>query len=124
MAEAVGAVKQAYYTTSYTLGTGTTNTLTLHIWRGLSTHLANHHLPMTTEEIMALSGLTQEQVDHLFTQTYYQKHYGFRRFDTLEEWRAWAEEEGVLYVPAKHDPKPEPEAPADDATDADNAEEA
>lgn len=109
MAEAAGAVKQAYYTTSYTLGTGTTNTLTLHIWRGLSSHLSNHHLPMTAEQIMALSGLSQEQIDHIFGQTYYQKHYGFRRFDTLEEWRAWAEDQGVVYVPSKHDPKPEPE---------------
>lgn len=98
---------QAYYTTSYIFNSSTTSTATLLVWQALSHKLEHHQLPMTGTELMADTGVTEAQLDSMFTQEYYKRHYGFRRFDTVELWRAWAEDTGALYVPAKHDPKPE-----------------
>jgi hypothetical protein len=97
---------QAYFTTSYAFNTSTTSTAYLMIWRALSERLEQHQLPMTGAELSKATGLTLEQIESPFSQVYYRRYYGFRRFDTLEDWRAWAEGEGVLYVPALHDPKP------------------
>lgn len=116
------AAAKAYYTTSYSFNNSTTSTITLMVWQQLSLHMEKYQLPMTAEELGKATGLTQEQLDRMFGQEYYQKYYGFRRFDSLETWREWAESTGVLYVPALHDPKPE-EAPAFDEAD-DEAEEA
>jgi len=90
---------QAYYTTSYTFGTGTTSTAALMMWRALSHELETKGLPMTGVDLAVVSGLTPDQIARYFVQTYYQRYYGFRRFDTLEEFDAWAKESGVLYVP-------------------------
>lgn len=100
---------QAYYSTSYSFGNGTTSTVGLVIWRALSEHLEQHGLPLTGEELAGIAGITPDEIDQIFGQQYYQKFYGFRRFDTLEAWRAWATEVGVLYNPALHD-RPEEEA--------------
>jgi hypothetical protein len=107
MAEAQVAAAQAYFTTSYAFNNSTTSTAALMVWRALSLHLEHKFLPMTGDELAADTGLTLDQIENYFGQSYYQKHYGFRRFNTLEEWRTWAENEGIVYVPAKHDPKPE-----------------
>lgn len=106
----------AYYTTSYIFNTSTTSTAALMVWQALSHSLEFKHLPMTGEELAAVSGITEEAVDRLFQQNYYQKYYGFRRFETLEEFQAWAMETGVFYNPALHDAKPE-EEPEDEELD-------
>jgi hypothetical protein len=95
---------QVYYTTSYAFGTGTTSTAALTVWRAISNKLQHEHRPMTGEELVAATALTLPYIDRLFVQTYYQKHYGFRKFDTLEAWRTWAEDEGVIFVASKHIP--------------------
>ncbi|HLN61130.1 MAG TPA: hypothetical protein VK464_06205 [Symbiobacteriaceae bacterium] len=118
MAEARVPAAQAYFTTSYSFNNSTTSTAALMVWRALSHHLETQLLPMTGAELSAASGMSLEQLENVFGQSYYQRFYGFRRFDTLEEWRAWAEETGVVYVPSKHDPKPE--VVASDATDEDD----
>ncbi|MBP2018581.1 hypothetical protein J2Z79_001996 [Symbiobacterium terraclitae] len=115
MAETAAAGRgEAYYSTARTLGTGTTSTVTLQIWRLLDDFLVQHGRAMSATELSEATGLTVEQIDQIFAQEYYQKHYGFRRFNSLEEWRAWALETGVLYNPELHkpDPVPEEEAPA------------
>lgn len=94
---------QVYYTTSYALGTGTTSTMALQIWRALSDTLTRFGRPMSQAELIAATGVEAERLDVIFSQDYYQKHYGFRRFESLEAWTAWAQESGVLYVPGKHD---------------------
>lgn len=110
-----------YYTTSYIFNTSTTSTAALMVWQALSNQLEHKHLPMSAEEIMEASGLTLEYIDNLFDQSYYQKHYGFRRFDTLEQFHEWAMAEGVLYNPELHDPKPA-EDPLDDDEEYDEDE--
>lgn len=99
----------AVYTTARALGTGTTSTVTMHLWRLLSDHLQETQAPMSAEELSEATGLTVEQIEHIFAQVYYQKHYGFRRFDSYEAWKEWAMSSGVLYNPELHDPKPEEE---------------
>ena len=125
MAEARVPTAQAYFTTSYSFNNSTTSTAALMVWRALSHHLETKLLPMTGEELSAASGMSLEQLENVFGQSYYQRFYGFRRFDTLEEWRSWAEETGVVYVPSKHDPKPEAAADAfDEDEPAEDEEEA
>lgn len=97
------------YTTARALGTGTTSTVTMHLWRLLSDHLQHNQAPMSADALSAGTGLTVEQIEHIFAQVYYQKHYGFRRFDSYEAWKDWAMSSGVLYNPELHDPKPEEE---------------
>ncbi|MFZ5818179.1 MAG: hypothetical protein ACOY93_23245 [Bacillota bacterium] len=123
MAEtAANRAAEAYYTTARALGTGTTSTATMEIWQLLSEHLVQYGKPMSGSELSQATGLSIEQIEHIFSQTYYQKHYGFRRFDTYEAWEQWALSEGVLYNPELHDPKPvaEPagEAEAEEPEDA------
>jgi hypothetical protein len=108
---------QAYYATSYAFNNSTTSTITLIVWQQLSLHLENFQLPMSAEELGKATGLTQEQLDRMFGQEYYQKYYGFRRFNSLEAWREWAESTGVLYVPALHDPQPAEHAAAEPEDD-------
>jgi hypothetical protein len=109
------ARSQVYYSTSYAIGSGTTSTLALVIWRALSHHLQEYQKPMTAEQLAVETGLSSEQIDALFGQTYYQRHYGYRRFNSLEEWQTWAMETGVLYNPAIHDlPEEEPIEAEDD----------
>lgn len=121
MAEAENVTKvptaQAYFATSYAFNNGTTSTANLLIWRALSQHLEERLLPMTGAELMAATALNETQIESAFRQSYYLKYYGFRRFNTLEEWRDWVETEGVIYVPALHDPKPAPEAGDDEVDD-------
>lgn len=102
-------VAEAYYSTSRALGTGTTSTVTMQIWRLLSETLEEHRRPMRASEVAEASGLSLEQIDDIFSQAYYQKHYGFRRFDSYEAWETWAMAEGVLYNPELHDVVPEEE---------------
>ncbi|MBY6277092.1 hypothetical protein [Symbiobacterium thermophilum] len=98
---------EAYYATARTLGTGTTSSPTMKIWRVMDDYLARFGRAVSASELAQETGLTVEQIDDIFAQEYYQKHYGFRRFDSLEEWRAWAMETGVLYNPELHRPDPE-----------------
>lgn len=100
---------EAYYSTARTLGTGTTSTITLKIWKLLDDYLVKYGRAMSASELSAATGLTVEQIDQIFAQEYYQKYYGFRRFNSLEEWRQWALETGVLYNPELHKPDPEPD---------------
>ncbi len=120
MAEAIASTAQAgaqaYFTTSYAPGGGTTSTAALSIWRALSRHLIDHSLPLTGAELSEATGLSVEELERIFSQTYYKRWYGFRRFDTLEEWRSWAMSTGVLYNPELHDRQPE-EEPAEDEDD-------
>lgn len=122
-------VAGAVYTTARALGTGTTSTVTMHIWRLLSDHLQHTQTPMSGDELSQATGLSVEQIDNIFSQVYYQKHYGFRRFDSFQAWQDWAMAEGVLYNPELHDRAPEEEE-ADDLDkeefdeDADEDEEA
>lgn len=98
----------AYYTTSHSLGNGTTSTAALNVWLALSQNLTNQSLPMTGAALSEATGLRVEVIDRMFTQTYYQRWYGFRRFETLEQWHAWAHGAGVLYNPELHTRKPHP----------------
>lgn len=107
-------VTGAVYTTARALGTGTTSTITMHLWRMLSDNLQETQQPMSGEGLSQAIGLSIEQIDNIFAQVYYQKHYGFRRFDSYEAWREWAMAGGVLYNPDLHDPKPEAELPDED----------
>jgi hypothetical protein len=100
---------KAYYTTSYRFGTSTTSTAALMVWKTLTTHLAERILPMTGKDLAEQTGVPIEQIASVFSQAYYQRHYGFRRFETLKAWESWAKQSGVLYVPELHDPKPKPE---------------
>lgn len=104
-----GAGTGPYCTTSYAFGNGTTSTLGLRIWRTLSEHLLNFQAPMTAAELGEQVGISPEQINAIFGQIYYQRHYGFRQFKSLEEWESWAKSTGVLYSPELHDPKPEDE---------------
>lgn len=113
----------AYYATSHTFGIGTTSTLGLMIWRALSHHLAEHQRPMSGEELVSVTGAEIAAIDRYFEQNYYQRHYGFRRFDSLEAWQEWALENGVLYNPALHDLPGEPEADEDEADEDEAADE-
>lgn len=106
---------EAYYTTSRALGTGTTSTVTMQIWRLLSDHLLQHQAPMSGTELAQATGLSIEQIEEIFNAVYYQKHYGFKRFDSYETWKDWAMSTGVLYNPALHDPKPQQDPAADGA---------
>lgn len=103
---------EKYYSTSRVLRTGTTSTLALMIWKVLSDSLELRNLPVTGTELAAKVGQTQEQLDVLFDSAYYQKHYGFARFNSIPEWEAWAKSTGVLYNPELHDPKVEEPAEA------------
>lgn len=122
---AAGRGAEAYYSTARTLGTGTTSTVTLQIWRLLDDFLVQHGRAMSATELSEATGLTVEQIDQIFAQEYYQKHYGFRRFNSLEEWRAWALESGVLFNPELHqsDPGQDEEAPAAEDSTTGEAEE-
>ncbi len=90
--------RQVLFATSYALGTSTTHTPALMVWRALNTHLLEKGLPMTGDELVQITGLTLPYVENMFDQTYYQKSYGFRRFGTIEAWRSWAEGSGLLYT--------------------------
>lgn len=106
---------EAYYATARTLGTGTTSSPAMMIWRVLDDYLIKYERAVSASELSAETGLSIEEIEQIFAQEYYQKHYGFRRFDSLEAWRAWALENGVLYNPELHRPDPE-------ETDAEGAE--
>lgn len=111
---------QAYFTSSYVFGNGTTSTVALKVWQALSEQLAMHQRPATGEGLCQQTGLTPEQIEDLFSHQYYQKHYGFRRFDTLAHWEAWAKEQGILFIPGVHDVPEiavESESPAPDAAE-------
>jgi hypothetical protein len=103
---------EKYYSTSRVLRTGTTSTLALMVWKVLSDTLEIQHEPVTGTELAAKVGVPLEQLDVLFSSTYYQKHYGFVSFDSREEWERWAKGTGVLYNPDLHDPKVEEPAEA------------
>jgi len=125
MAETTAEIRagEAVYTTSRSLGTGTTSTISMQIWRMLNDHLLEYQKPMGASALSEASGLTIEQLEHIFAQSYYQKHYGFRRFDSLEAWQEWAMSTGVLYNPALHDVQPAAEESAgDEAPEEDDAE--
>lgn len=113
---------EAFYTTARSLGTGTTSTVTMQVWRLLSDHLENAQAPMSGSELSQATGLTIEQIDHMFSQTYYQKHYGFRRFDSLEAWQQWAMAEGVLFNPELHAVEPKEDEVLEDEDEAVDAE--
>lgn len=114
---------EAYYATARTLGTGTTSSAVMMIWRVMDDYLVKHGRAVSASELSQETGLTVEQIDEIFAQEYYQKHYGFRRFDSLEAWRAWALETGVLYNPELHRPDPEEvEAKGGDQENAGEAE--
>lgn len=99
---------KAYYTTSYRFGTSTTSTAALMLWKTLTIHLGQRILPMTGKDLAEQTGVPIEQIASVFSQTYYQRHYGFRRFESLVAWESWAKQTGVVYVPELHDPKPVP----------------
>lgn len=122
MAEAGTRVpdEQAYYTTANALGTGTTSTQAMMVWRALNDHLLHNLAPMTGAELAAVTVLPMEMIAGMFNQEYYLRAYGFRRFETLDAWRAWAEDYGLLYVPGKHDVLVEDE---DEVADEDDLEE-
>jgi len=84
------------------------------IWKLLTEHLIQTGQPMSQAELVEKTHLSPEEIEVIFGQEYYQKHYGFRRFETLEEFERWAKEEGVLFDPERHAPAPE-EAPAEAA---------
>jgi hypothetical protein len=96
-----------YYSTSRVLRTGTTSTLALLIWKLLSDKLELQNEPVSGAEMATKIGHPIEQLDLLFDSTYYQKHYGFVRFNSPAEWQVWAKGTGVLYNPELHDPKVE-----------------
>lgn len=103
MADNENRTGERYYTTVRSLGTGTTSTAALMVWRLVTEYMLEHRQPMSGAQVAEATGMTLAEVDELFTGEYYQKYYGFRRFESLKEWRAWAEEHDVLYVPGKHD---------------------
>ncbi|HWI60678.1 MAG TPA: hypothetical protein VNT75_02435 [Symbiobacteriaceae bacterium] len=97
----------AYYTSSYIFNNSTTSTAALMIWRAISGAMEHKQMPMTGDELVEASGVSIEYIDSLFNQSYYQRFYGFRRFQSLDEFQTWAMSTGVLYNPELHDPKPE-----------------
>lgn len=98
---------EKYYSTSRVLRTGTTSTLALMIWKMLSDALELQNEPVTGTDLAATIGQPLEQLDVLFDSAYYQRHYGFARFSSREEWASWAKSTGVLYNPDLHDPQEE-----------------
>jgi len=106
---------EAYFSTTYVLGTGSTSTPVLRVWRTLNRFLVDHRLPMTGQQLADATGLSLEEIEQMFNQVYYQRSYGFRRYDSLAEWEQFAAETGLLYIPELHDPKPEAEGQAADA---------
>jgi hypothetical protein len=74
----------------------------MQVWRLVTEALTESGRPLTGAEIAQATGITPEQVDDMFAQDYYQKFYGFRRFDSLQEWREWALAEGILFNPELH----------------------
>jgi hypothetical protein len=116
---------QAYFTSSYVFGNGTTSTIALMVWRAVSETLAIHHKPMAGADLVAATGITPEQLENMFGQSYYQKFYGFRRFANLAEWEKWAREKGFLFIPGVHDvpPAPEPDYADEEYEDEDEEEE-
>lgn len=108
--------KQAFFTSSYVFGNGTTSTIALLVWKAVSDHVTDKHLPMTGEQLAKSSGLTVEQLENMFGQAYYKKYYGFRRFESLAKWQTWAKEHDVFFVPGVHDvPQTDAEPAPDDA---------
>jgi hypothetical protein len=104
--------KQAFFTSSYVFGNGTTSTIALLVWKAVSDCVNDKNMPMTGEELSKSSGLTVEQLENMFSQAYYKKYYGFRRFETLAQWESWAKEHEVFFVPGVHD-VPEADAEPD-----------
>ncbi len=104
--EAKNLGSEPYYATARVLGTGTTSSPTMKIWRVMDEYLTKYGRAVSASELSRETGLSIEEIDEIFAQEYYQKHYGFRRFNSLEEWRAWALETGVLYNPELHRPDP------------------
>lgn len=96
-----------FYVTTRVLSTGTTSTPTMLIWKLLTEHLTQTGKAMSQAELAEKTHLTPEEIESIFRQEYYQKHYGFRRFESEEEFERWAKEEGVLYDPERHAPAPE-----------------
>jgi len=94
--------EEAYFTTSFVFSNSTTSTLTLLVWKTLSNYLETHYLPMSGAELMKATGATAEQLEEMFSNPYYQRYYGFRRFDTLEDWTAWAKQVDLLFDPERH----------------------
>ncbi len=92
----------AYFTTSYSFDATSTSSLPMLVWRMLSQHLLHHQKPMTGEELAEAVGVDVERIEQLFATEYYQKYYGFRRFETMEEFEAWAREGDILFDPEKH----------------------
>jgi hypothetical protein len=84
------------------------------IWREISNSLEFKQAPVSLEALMAATNLSEDYINNLFGQSYYQRYYGFRRFDTLEAFKEWATSTGVLYNPALHDRKVEQPAANDD----------
>lgn len=111
---------EAYYSTSRSLGTGTTSTVTMTIWRILDEYLDRRQRAVSASELSEATGLTVEQIDAIFAQEYYQKHYGFRRFDSYDAWHQWALETGLLYNPELHE-VPEEAEPAEAPEETDEA---
>lgn len=107
--------EEAYFTTSYVFNNGTTSTITLMVWKAMSEYLETKHLPMTGAQLMEATGISPEQLEEMFRQPYYHRYYGFRRFDTMDEWEAWAREVGLLYDPEQHGTTEEAESQEDDA---------
>lgn len=110
---------QAYYTTAYAPRTGTTSTPTLRMWRALSDNLLENLAPLTGADLAARTHLTLKEIETYFGQEYYRRSYGFLRFNSLDDWTAWAEGHGLLYVPGMHDAEPEPDDDEADEVDED-----
>ncbi len=119
MAETAAEIRagEAVYTTSRALGTGTTSTMTMQIWRLLTDHLLEYQKPVGATALGEATGLSLEEIEHIFAQAYYQKYYGFRRFDSYQAWEEWAMTSGALYNPELHDVQPEDEPELDDEVD-------
>ncbi|MGE5672437.1 MAG: hypothetical protein ACM3XM_00925 [Mycobacterium leprae] len=110
---------QVCYSTSHAFYSGTTSTIALRVWKSVTDHLLNNQEPVTAAQLGEELGLTPEQVENMFGQAYYQKFYGFKRFNNRAEWEAWALEAGVLA--SEEEPveeAPAEEAPAEEATEA------
>ena len=114
---------EAYYSTSRSLGTGTTSTITMTIWRILDEYLDRYQRAVSASELSEATGLSVEQIDNIFAQEYYQKHYGFQRFDSLQAWHNWAMEAGLLFNPELHAVEPEDEDEEQPEEETDGAEE-
>lgn len=110
----------AYYTSSYIFNNSTTSTAALMIWRAVSTAFEVKQEPVAGEELAAVAGMRVEELDAIFRQSYYQKYYGFKRFETIEEFRQWALSTGAFYNPDLHAPRYE--EPADEEFDDEDEE--